>query len=342
MRILQLITSFSFAGAERIALELGSMPGHHVELAALTPGDGQLRLRAQARGLACHDLAMRHKADWTVVGRLRDRLEAGRFDLLHTHLVHADIIGRLAARHSIPSISTLHIVERRFRPWHACAQSLTARWGRAFVAVSPAVMEHGIERWGLPLEKMHLIPNGVSTQGLPSGPRDIDILFLGRLDRQKGLDRLLPALALAQKAGPLKVVIAGTGPEETSLKSLALAHGVEARWLGFVEDAAFLLAQTKVVAVPSRWEGFGLVAAEALAAGCDVLHSGVAPLPWVTGVHGTTLPANPQNTSALLVERVARFAENEQRKSWVVSNYSLEKMMKSYSELYAACVASPG
>ncbi|MGE4159698.1 MAG: glycosyltransferase family 4 protein [Planctomycetota bacterium] len=341
MRILQLITSFSFAGAERIALDLCTLAGCHVELAALTPGNGQLRVRAEARGISCHDLAMRHKADLAVVGRLRDRLEAGRFDLLHTHLVHADIIGRLATQGRTPTLSTLHLVERRWRPWHGWGESLTARWARAFVAVSPAVLEHGVHRWGLPLEKMHLIPNGVSLEGIPGSTRDIDILFLGRLDRQKGLDRLLPGLALAQKTQPLKVAIAGIGPEEASLKTLAMAHGVDAQWMGFVENAASLMARAKVVAVPSRWEGFGLVAAEALAAGCDVVHSGVPPLTWVTGTHGTVLPKGPKDIASLMVERVTRFEENAQRRQWVASMFSLESMKKSYVELYTACAASP-
>jgi glycosyltransferase involved in cell wall biosynthesis len=118
-----------------------------------------------------------------------------------------------------------------------------------------------------------VIPNGVSAQFLAVEPREEPyILFLGRLDTYtKGLDILLEEYAPFARSHPdIRLVIAGDGPDMERLKALAVrAPEVRARveFVGRVSGQAKtdLLAGCLCVAMPSRFEGWPLVAMEAAA-----------------------------------------------------------------------------
>jgi glycosyltransferase involved in cell wall biosynthesis len=101
-------------------------------------------------------------------------------------------------------------------------------------------------------------------------------VFVGRLEiAQKGLDLLLAAFAAEQDRLTGDLVLAGTGPDERKLRALAEDLGIAARvrfagWVSGVEKYE-LLGAARVVAVPSRFETFGIVAVEALASASPVV-----------------------------------------------------------------------
>ena len=111
-------------------------------------------------------------------------------------------------------------------------------------------------RMGIPPEKIHVVPHFFETRdSVPPPKPDGDILFLGRLSPEKGLDVLLRAWALV-RPGTRSLVIAGTGPEEASLRDLAKALKLSSvRFAGFVapEDQPALWAQTSFSVLPSIW-----------------------------------------------------------------------------------------
>ncbi len=117
-------------------------------------------------------------------------------------------------------------------------------------------------------------------QELDIPPQVPIITFLGRLHRVKGTDSLLTAAAWLAKADePFAVVIAGDGPERETLIRRADELGLRnhCRWLGRVapRDVPCVLAVSDIVTVPSRAEGFGLVALEAMALGKPVVASDI-------------------------------------------------------------------
>jgi len=288
MKVLQLSTSLSFAGAEQIILDLCSMKNKSFVIAGLQSGDGSFLKKAELLGLKCYDLKMKAKWDLAVIKRLKKIIKEEKIALIHSHLVHANFIGRLAASQiEIPIISTIHIVEKRFRPSHTLMERLTSSKADRISCVSQCVYEHARDRIKLPEDKLVLIPNGIDTRRFKSSkePRDIDVLILGRLDEQKGIDQVLPSLKEASEKSTLRIVIVGTGPKEKELKLQAEELGLRVEWMGFSNTPETWMSQSKVCLIPSRWEGFGLVAAEALASGCRVIHSGVDSLNSVCGDH---------------------------------------------------------
>ncbi len=112
-----------------------------------------------------------------------------------------------------------------------------------------------------------------------SETRNRDVVFLGRLVREKGVDVLLRALGrLQQRHQRLHLTVIGEGPDEARLRSLAHQLGVagQVEWAGRLQGEALALALSshRIMAVPSVWrEPFGVVALEGLASGCRLLVS---------------------------------------------------------------------
>ena len=92
---------------------------------------------------------------------------------------------------------------------------------------------------------------------------------IGRFDRQKGFDTLIKALA-AMGASDLHLDLYGDGPERGALEALA-RDLPNVTFKGFASDPAAAIAACDIIAMPSRWEPYGLVALEAMAAGRTVL-----------------------------------------------------------------------
>lgn len=140
-----------------------------------------------------------------------------------------------------------------------------------------------------PAARIAVIGNGVDPVAFRTHRRAIgagegtDVVFVGRLEiAQKGLDLLLDAWALAIDRVPGRLVLAGTGPDEQALRDraerLGIAHRV--RFAGWVAgaDKFRLVGSARLAVVPSRFETFGIVAAEALAAGTAVVAYDIACL----------------------------------------------------------------
>jgi glycosyltransferase involved in cell wall biosynthesis len=146
------------------------------------------------------------------------------------------------------------------------------------IAVSPTTARRFISIGGTPTAA--IIPNGVDIRritAVPAAPGPSDIIFAGRLIREKHGDLLVEAFALLSAAQPaLRLRIIGDGPERDALGGLIRKKGLDDRidLLGFVQEHDDLIAHmkaSKVCVLPSTREGFGITALEALACGLPVL-----------------------------------------------------------------------
>jgi glycosyltransferase involved in cell wall biosynthesis len=128
-----------------------------------------------------------------------------------------------------------------------------------------------------PRAQVSVIENGLPEEAFLD--RDLprsNILYLGRLEEsQKGIDLLMQAFACIAGRTDRTLTVAGSGPDEARMRALADSLGVGNRvlFLGHVPPAERfdLLASAELVAMPSRYETFGMVAAEALAVGTPVV-----------------------------------------------------------------------
>lgn len=146
------------------------------------------------------------------------------------------------------------------------------------------------------------------------------LLFFGRLDWfQKGLDTLLDAVALLARERPgIHLKIAGRGRETDRVVEYVRKLGIESNvtLLGAVDDSArdALFSTASVLLMPSRFEGFGMVAAEAMAAGLPIVASDVDSLPEVVDPPngGVLIPVG--DAAALARETAALLDDPDRRK----------------------------
>jgi glycosyltransferase involved in cell wall biosynthesis len=318
-RICQLITELVPSGAERCVYELSrrlDRARFDVEVAALRGGAVADWLAAE--GIPVHVMHVRGKWDVLKLSRLAGVLRRGKFDLLHTHLFHADLAGRPAARIAgVPHlVNTVHVAEGRFRPWQFAYARLMGEHCDRVVCVSQAVREFHQRRSRLPGSLYAVIPNGVQTEAyrpdeaartrlrrqwaVPDG--EYLLAFVGRLDPQKGIGTLLGALShLGARGCPARIVLAGDGPQRKIVENY-VAHGEGGRlcrMLGFVDDIPAVLSAADCLVLPSKWEGFGLAALEAMAAGLPVIATRVPGLAEVVRHGQTGLLLDPEDPVAL-------------------------------------------
>jgi glycosyltransferase involved in cell wall biosynthesis len=297
-----------------------------------------------------------------LVGMLRDR----RIDILHTHLFHADLAGRLAAylagAHHV--VHTIHTAEKRFRPWQFAFARMAASMCDRMVAVSPSARDYHARASGLPLSRYTVIFNGIDTVAYQRDqqarqkyrqlwgvlPEEVLVAFVGRLSHEKGLETLLEAMCLlAGLPRPPKLVIAGQGPRRKLIESFVASQpaGRLIRLLGHVSDVRGVLSAADIFAMPSRWEGFGLAAAEAMAASLPVVASQVEGLKDLL-VDGQTALLVDMDDAESLAARIARLSQDaamreslgQMGRQRVIHHFSIAANVAAHQSLYLELVAS--
>lgn len=154
-----------------------------------------------------------------------------------------------------------------------------------------------------------IIPNPFDARlfapGPSTGQRPNELVFLGRLVTEKGVDLLLEALAPTSAC----LTIVGDGPERSNLEEMSQRLGLSARvhFAGPARGPELLgrLQEHQIMVVPSRYdEPFGVVALEGIAAGCVVIGSSGGGLGEAIGSCGLTFPNADVAALRALIERL--------------------------------------
>ena len=240
-------------------------------------------------------------------------VRAERPDLIHTHLVHADVYGGIAARLlGIPAVSTRHNDDRYLLGPFRYVDRAFARPARRLIAISDAVRSF-LERAGHDPAKLVTIRYGLDE--LPAAPSDPTpaaagipadaplALAVGRLIEQKDHATLLRGFALVRSELPdARLAILGSGPLESETRRLAAELGLgDAVTLPGRTDIRDWLERADVFVHTSRWEGFGIVLLEAMLAGLPVVATRVSAVPEVVADGETGILVEPGDHAALAV-----------------------------------------
>jgi glycosyltransferase involved in cell wall biosynthesis len=226
-----------------------------------------------------------------------------RADVVHTHLVHADVYGGIAAKvRGSRLVSTKHNDDPFRRGAFRYVERGLARLADGVVTITDSLRRFTIDQVGISASKVETIHYGLddlpeawgvnADDAVPGGARVA--LAVSRLTAQKGIDVAIRALASLPE--DVVLVVLGEGPERAALERLTRELGVEHRvfLLGRVPDVAAWLRRADVFVHPARWEGFGLAVLEAMLAGLPVVATNVSSLPElvVDGETGLLVPAD--------------------------------------------------
>ena len=325
MRVVHIIKVIRVAGAEQHLITLlGGLRAKQIDARMIllvephNPMDHYIAA-LNAKGVPVQPVIIRHHADVTLILRLKIELEKLAPDMVHTHLLHADLYGTLAARLvGIPVISSRHNDDAfRYRtPVKVVNKTL---WGitTAGIAISDAIARFSIEVEGAKQAQMHRIHYGLDTSvkgldradaqkkliselGLP-----VDAVLIGmvcRLIEQKGVRYGLDAFCkIAQEFPQAHLLVVGEGGLRPQLEAKTQAAGLDSRvhFLGWRAEAARLMAGLDILLAPSLWEGFGLVLLEAMAQQTAIIASRVSAIPEVVVDRETGILVAPRDVNGL-------------------------------------------
>jgi glycogen(starch) synthase len=226
--------------------------------------------------------------------------DSHEFELVHGHDWLVAMAGdHLARRFRAPLVTTIHATEHgRHQGWveehpqshiHGVERWITNRADRV-IACSYYMREQVADIFGVPDDKVEVIPNGIDPEDLqPQDGQELErlrrqfaapdeklVLLLGRLVYEKGFQLALEAMpSLIERLPSTRFLVAGSGTHERELRRQAAAlglmqHGTFLGWIG--DDVLHSLYRiADVCVVPSIYEPFGLVALEAMASGCPCI-----------------------------------------------------------------------
>jgi len=323
VRVLHVQKAKGIGGSERHLLALlPALAEAGVEVRVCVAAAGRARdftERLRELGVSLTVLRAGPHVNPLLVTALRSEIRGFRPDLVHTHLIHADLHGQLAARLAgVAGVSSVHGTHGFYRrePYRSAGR----RAGHS-ATLTIAISEHVrrfIEDLRLSREgAVRVIPYGIDTSGwlasdterasaraaLGLDAGDIAVGVASRLVPHKGHSFLLRGHARASRRAPkLRLLVAGDGPLRAELEREARGLDGRVHFLGFVPDIRSFLKACDVLAFPTQpefGEGFGLAALEAMAASCPVVASAVASLPEIVSSEETGILVDPGSVDEL-------------------------------------------
>lgn len=240
--------------------------------------------------------------------------------------------------------SVVAAVEMHFHRWRRTLE----RGIHRFVSPSRFLRDKLVE-FGEAAERVAVVPNGLDLKSVPPGDGEGDgFLFAGRLSREKGVETLLRAVA---STSSVRLTVAGTGPVESELRSMAAPLEGRVDFVGHLDRDELLgrVREARAVVLPSEWyENAPMSALESLASATPVIATSLGGLPEIVRNDETGRVVPPGDAGALgralceLSEHPGRARRWGQRGREVVAEeYTLDRQVSRMLQVLeeAACAS---
>lgn len=290
---------------------------------------------------------------------LEEMLFAEQFDLIHVHEPEIPVLGaQIASRATCPIIATFHAtmpettMGRTIELFRIPYSRSIFRNLAGMTAVSDSAARF-VREWSG--QEVSIVPNYIDLHLYKPKKREKrdenTILYIGRLEKRKGVRYLLSAFAeLSERDRHVKLVIAGDGPERDRLEDWVDEHEVpRVKFLGAVteEEKIKLMQNATVFCSPAIFgESFGVVLLEAMAAGTPTVAGDNSGYTCVMKDRGLLSLVNPRDTTDFS-RRLELFLRDEGiRKAWLewskdyVKQFDSVKVIDQYENIYKQVVKS--
>lgn len=365
MRIVIIIDSLKVGGAQKLVATLvSSAPREQLELTvvSLTEENSSTILeQIRTAGVHVYSFPSGSLMDPNRLKRLVDFLRMEKFDLIHTHLTYANILGCLAGSYvDTPVVTTIHSTNRdNRRPLDfliAQLEVLTVRqFARRIMAVGYTVADAYRNRLGGRI--VDVIPNGIPISEQLSDEikmklrqeisKDVSrpmLITVGRFVQVKGFEDLIDAFSLLQKRNPKPMLIMiGSGRMLNQIKKkisdMNLVDSVNC--LGERSDISHLLSIGDIYVNSSHREGLPLTILEAMMSGLPIVATAVGDVPRVVINEETGLIVPPHEPKRLalamdqLLDAPAKIRTMGMAARLIaIREYSIDVWMERLSSLY--------
>ena len=356
MKILQVITSLYMGGAERLLLDM--VPryishGIQVDILLFDGTDTPLKEQLSQKGVRIYCLAKGQSVySPSFIKKLVPYLK--RYDIIHTHLTACQYFVALACvlyQIDVPLVTTEHSTRNRRRniPMFFYLERWMYHRYKRIITISKeteiALRQH--LKQSIPFQTIN---NGIDLKRFKDASplnekiSNFIICMVAAFREEKNQDTVIKAMALLPKDCYLWLV--GDGPRKPLCEDLAKNINVSDRvkFLGIRSDVPSLLKSADIVVLSSHWEGFGLAAAEGMAAGKPVIASNVSGLSQVVGDAG--LLFNPSDEHDLaskilsLKEDKSLLIDTAMKCSQRANDFDINVTVSKYIQVYQSVLNS--
>jgi glycosyltransferase involved in cell wall biosynthesis len=360
-RVMQLISSGGFYGAERVVIELSShlaAQGWKSHVVVMdSPGADQLLQHAREANLPHIRLSGSKLNFRRVLRQIAQYARIHEIELAHAHGYKTDFALAFAPLPSgVRRVATCHswYSDSLKLKLYEFADKIALRRLDYVVTVADTILTE-VRRAGVRPENSRLITNGIAVPPDPKRtsedlraelgvPADAPlILRVGRLDVNKGNHLLLRALAKEPIDARTRLVLVGEGPEKGATAKLARELKLNGRvvFAGYRDDVHELMRAADLMVISSLKEGLPIVLLEAMAAGLPVVSTNAGMIPTVLrdGLNGWLVrPGDAMALRQALADALAqpekRRRRAEQAREDFMRLYSREAMGRQYLDLY--------
>ncbi|HPD07176.1 MAG TPA: glycosyltransferase [Candidatus Bipolaricaulis sp.] len=374
-QVLFVITGLGFGGAETQVVHLATRlkaRGWDVRVVSLTPPKAYVQ-ELEAAGVPVISLGIRGKVpDPRPVFRLAKMIRTWRPQVVHSHMVHANLVARLVRLLApVPVlVCTAHSIDEKGRRGSGRLRGTAYRLTDPLCDLTTQVSRAGLERYvrigAVPQHKIRYLPNGIDTERFRPDPQfrahlrqelGLETAFgwlaVGRFDVAKDYPNMLQAFSrVAQERPEAQLLIAGDGPLRPSMEQLASDLGITDRvkFLGIRRDIPALMNAADAYVMSSAWEGMPNVLLEAAASGLPIVATDVGGNSEVVIDSKTGFLVPPKDPEALAQVMVwlmdlsqgERRRVGEAARQHIVANYSLDHVVDQWEALYRELLAQKG
>jgi len=368
--ILFLTTGLAYGGAETQLVNLSTRlkkRGWDVCVVSMLPPQAFTE-ELEAVGIPWATLHMRRGVpDPRAVFKLVKILRQWRPDIVHSHMIHANLLGRVArVFYKIPVlISTAHNINEGGR-WREIAYRLTDFLADITTNVSRAAVDRYIKVGAAPKDKIFFMPNGIDTFRFQFNQdarlqlrRDLELskshtwLAVGRFEEAKDYPNLLRAFKrVIDERNDAILLIAGQGTLFEEIKGMAYTLGLteKVRFLGVRRDVSKLMSAADAYVMSSAWEGLPMVLLEAAACELPIVATDVGGNSEIVldGVSGYIVPPRDPEALAAAMLKMMSLSEDERKamgqagRAHIEANYSLDHVVDRWEKLYIDLLRQKG
>jgi len=359
VKVLQVTTDMNIGGISNYIFELSrALKGKKIDTVVASSG-GDLENSLDKAGIPHERLDIKTKFEFSPkvflsAFAIKKIVQKEGIDIIHAHSRVSQVAGLIASRMTgTPMITTCHgYFKKRLR-------SVIDTWGDKVIAISAAVYRHLKEDLGVTDNRIELVYSGIDVYKFSKEFSDADIAkikmylglsgkavigTIGRLSPVKGQKFFMQAMVEILKRRPdAGGLVVGSGPEGPSIKSLAMALGIDDR-ISFVDsvlDTREALAAMDVFVFPSVKEGLGIALLEALAAARPCIASRTGGIEDIIkdGENGVLVEVGDAGAIAaaalkLLSDENLRLDLGRSGRRLVQSSFTLERMADDIARVY--------
>jgi glycosyltransferase involved in cell wall biosynthesis len=274
--------------------------------------------------------------------------------ILHSFLFWGNLFAKCTGSlFFIPVICSQRSTDDWKKPIHWYIEHFTSFLCKIIISNSLAGKNVLVEKGKINSDKIIVIPNGIDINKIPAKAifekpkffeNKIIIGSIGNLRKAKGYEYLLKSIKIiTEKYKNIMFIIAGKGKEYQNLLNMSNNLNISeyVKFVGFIKEIYSYISFFDILVIPSLWEGFPVIALEAMAMKKPIVatNSGDIPIIINNGSNGLIVePKDPSSMANAIIYLLnnpqirQNMGENGYKK--IIKEYTLDKMVQKYAEIY--------